>query len=557
MKKSNTIRFSAAAVAMLIAGGCTLFAWDAGPVQCMHNVCSGGVTSGSVPDTQPRYANSVLPSQTCPAGKEFYGGLCYNQCPANYHRTAVLTCKKNNTGPLDLTALWTSAQFGNATPPQPSCPPGRELWGGLCYAACPPGSVRSAVSTCVHRVTWRANTHLWIVERALDLLGSSGDAGAINVVNRVRGRQSCKLAIEKGIWETDDGSLADTTARGSHFYNPAHLDWNGSPTAATTYLLVGVDQTQFGNARTNAQSHLAAAANIDTDSQCEELGKALHYMTDLTQPMHASSMSAVSIPTDLHPTLEDYAGGLQARFPADRPWDRRFTGLPADAVVLGTAQHSNGLAVSLLATLRYNGTICTMSSEPGLVYTGYCFLNDPNVEQKIGEALRDAYQETASWLYAAFRSAPVSSSSVAPVTPSVRRVAFRTSGGFYLTAENAGGQAAPNAIHTNRTAMGPWEIFTMRSIGNGNAVSLQTADGHYLTAEGGGGNGSVSTNRTTVGPWETFTLRSLPGGLVALQTANGDVVTAEGNGGGSGPAAVAVNRTAIGPWESFTLAAAQ
>src|SRR5437588_58424 len=45
---------------------------------------------------------------------------------------------------------------------------------------CPQGSRRTAISTCLHTVSWRGNTHLWVVNQAITLLGA-GDAAAKDV----------------------------------------------------------------------------------------------------------------------------------------------------------------------------------------------------------------------------------------------------------------------------------------------------------------------------------------------------------------------------------------
>ena len=130
------------------------------------------------------------------------------------------------------------------------------------------------------------------------------------------------------------------------------------------------------------------------------------------------------------------------------------------------------------------------------------------------------------------------------------KYAIRTSTGFLLTAENAGGGKSPDAVHTNRRVLGPWETFTIAAA-EGDKITLRTAAGTFLTAEGGGTQG-LSADRRQVGPWEKFTLTRLKGGY-GLVTVAGTFVTAEGNGGQQGPNAVSTNRQQAGPWETFTL----
>lgn len=72
-------------------------------------------------------------------------------------------------------------------------------------------------------------------------------------------------------------------------------------------------------------------------------------------------------------------------------------------------------------------------------------------------------------------------------------------------------------------------------------------NGDYVCAEGGSLIGAVVANRSALGPWETFTVEDAEANGHALKTAHGFYVSAEGGGG----EAVHANRTAIGPWESW------
>ncbi len=382
------------------------FAWDAGPKVCRHNECTGGVNAGSVLDTQPRYAASQLPSATCPAGTEFYGGLCYKACDTGWHRTAVCTCKKNGGGIFDL---WTDCgRFGSSGGPTRACPAGTDSYGGLCYAGCPAGSVRTALSTCRHDLKWRSNTHLFVVNRAIELLAKTNDPIAAAAVQKMN-TASCRVQWEGGLWDADDGNLSETGgARGTHFYNGGGKDFLGNATKVVTYMLGLNEQNAGGNARQAAKKYLAAAANLSSDANCYQLGLSLHYLTDMTQPMHASSFSAADIPTSQHPAFEDYVGNVQGRFPtASMTWDQRWRTMIADDVFHQTAAKANSLAPSLAAVIKYEGTICTMTTEPDtpVTYTGRCFVNEKAAIDKIGELLRDAYQSTASYIYTAFRQA--------------------------------------------------------------------------------------------------------------------------------------------------------
>ena len=436
-------------------------AWDAGPEACAHNECTGGVTRDSVPDTQPKYANSEIPGRVadCPAGYTNMGltcfrgadtigapsilascppgwtnmGLfcgkwflqtmgpsgmvcpsgyfkdnvvyrCHQICPAGYTNTGE-TCFRtaSSLGMSDMLCAANEHRDGPRCYPNPGpCSSDREYYAGLCYAKCPTGSHRTAVSTCVHDVTWRGNTHLWIVNRALELLSRSGDPVAMQTVQTLNA-PACRFQWEQGLWDADD-KISDTKMHGSHFYNGGGKDYTGNPTSVLTYLIAGVEQNQFGNGRTNARARVQDAGNLSTPEQCYALGTALHYLTDATNPMHASGFSAVSLPLILHPAVEEYVPMIQARYPASGYWNGALAGSSPDEVFLATSIKSGAMAPGLLATMKYDGTLCTMTTEPGVTYTGECFLQDPVVDAKIGQILTEGYQSTASYLYSVFKS---------------------------------------------------------------------------------------------------------------------------------------------------------
>jgi glucose/arabinose dehydrogenase len=153
-------------------------------------------------------------------------------------------------------------------------------------------------------------------------------------------------------------------------------------------------------------------------------------------------------------------------------------------------------------------------------------------------------------------------------------VSFRSSNGFYVVAEGAGG----DVVNANRTAIGPWEKFALIDLNggtlqSGDAVHVLAPNGvHYVVAEGGGApegtpppNGRVFANRTVPLQWETFIIGKADGTAgvitnnqqITLQSYLGYFVVAEGGGApqGSPPPAgeVYANRVVVGPWETFTI----
>ena len=87
-------------------------------------------------------------------------------------------------------------------------------------------------------------------------------------------------------------------------------------------------------------------------------------------------------------------------------------------------------------------------------------------------------------------------------------VAFRTDNGAYFQALYGGGDTLRSAFAN----VGSWETFTIvdldrpgGTVQSWDAIALRTANGYYVVAENGGGD-VVNANRTAVGPWETFHL---------------------------------------------------
>src|SRR5262245_19585891 len=129
---------------------------------------------------------------------------------------------------------------------------------------------------------------------------------------------------------------------------------------------------------------------------------------------------------------------------------------------------------------------------------------------------------------------------------------LRTANGRYVTAVDGGGRTT-DVIHTDATAVGPWEKFTLVSLG-GNQYALRTVNGQYLTAVDGGGRTTdvLHTDARAIGPWEKFTQVPLGGNQYAFQTVNGQYLTAV-DGGARTADVIHADARAIGPWEKFTL----
>ncbi len=290
----------------------------------------------------------------------------------------------------------------------------------------------------------RGNTHLYIVKNAVELLAKDPDPVAKEVAAAVN---KCSPHWEQGLFDGDEPPLSETGgAMGTHFYNATipdpikagyavgpdgvfdrteeikklpGKDIKGGETRHVTYSGKVFNTTKRGTARDHAHENLEAIGGHDKASRiaaltnkvaCRHLGLALHYMTDMTQPMHSSSFSALQVSPGvkvsgstiaLHGAFEYYAPVVQAKYTSkDKHWDGRMRTMPADdafqdAAVRGN-EHAKGLWAVLTAKTK---PTCKFSFGDLVDYNGYCFAGDKAVDDYIGVLLEDAFQSTAGFLY--------------------------------------------------------------------------------------------------------------------------------------------------------------
>ena len=123
---------------------------------------------------------------------------------------------------------------------------------------------------------------------------------------------------------------------------------------------------------------------------------------------------------------------------------------------------------------------------------------------------------------------------------------------------------AEQNAHTDATATGPWERFSVEWIDAAQTqFALKTVNGRYVTAVNGGGMGGpndatcpIHTDATWVGAWEALTWNYDSGTkTVTIRTPNGCYLTAVNGGGFGGPNTTPIHTdaTARGPWETFKL----
>jgi len=249
------------------------------------------------------------------------------------------------------------------------------------------------------------STHLWIVDRAIDQLGRQGTTAATSAY-RLLTKASCRNAWQQGLFDADykapyHGGWGDLKVGASeteialagatwvsHFYDPStNTNYVGlsSPTARTETLSHGA----------TARSRLATG---DIKGGCYELGLALHYFTDITQPMHAVNFTATDSPTTLHSDIELRAMSIQSGF-AIASTATLSAGTPA-AEIDEAAWRSHDQWPALIGAVEtaYAGRCGSIDNFP--VDVTFCWQGDAGVDAAIGASLRTAQTATAELVLA-------------------------------------------------------------------------------------------------------------------------------------------------------------
>ncbi len=404
-----------------------------------NKTCPTGFTNTGEFCQRDAQTLSLAGNGTCP-GNYFMGlfGRCNQVCPAGYTNTGefcnlpVSTLLASSMSCLATEELITITGIPRCYS-MPICPAGYGYFGLRCYVTPTATGLgasvkRTAVSTIEHNVKQSGNTHLWVVNQALDLLHKEDPSGLTPLgafVNELRKSKTVRQQWEQGLWDGDTPAYADADGhQGTHFYNAAKKDRSGAFTPFDTYFPAVDNKFGCKNARACAAAQLKNVAGFrlgETNPQTKQtaayhLGLALHYMTDATQPMHTSGWSGADIPTNGHPQWEYYVPQIQHKFTVDgqnrnpRFLDWQAQGLDLDNpnnVFHQAALKSNGFAPRLAGALNVDGGagIVTIQGFNGIgPYTGYNFYNDDAVDALTGEILQDAYQSTAAYLAAVWKT---------------------------------------------------------------------------------------------------------------------------------------------------------
>lgn len=273
-----------------------------------------------------------------------------------------------------------------------------------------------------------ASTHLWIVNRGIELLArhAATDPIAERTV-AIMNDSACRAEWQQGLLDADfkaaynngdrdlplnpsDLQVARSGATWeSHFYDPdTGKNYKGD-----------ASRTAF----TESKAHIGFAFENHLESHtrtaCYELGLALHYFTDITQPMHTVNFTALSRPAKLHSNIEGYSMEIQTRYPlAD--WSGPPSGTVEDFIVQ-TAKgskplFSEGVTAIVNAYKSYSGwhvlTCRNIEAAPWrfierqhLDYR-HCWEGNAEVDAVIGKTLEFAQDHTAKFLYLVGKQLP-------------------------------------------------------------------------------------------------------------------------------------------------------
>jgi phospholipase C len=153
------------------------------------------------------------------------------------------------------------------TPTRPGCVPGWDM---------------------IERDNERRNTHLWIVNRSIDMVAT------LNGPQQAAGRFLKDLAVKYvadlhlGIWDADFVPPYSDLGWAHHFYDP---DTGSNFLSCTLFPNDCRETALIWGVKTYNES-LAAYAQNDVHQAVFKLGVALHFLTDVGQPMHAANFTA-------------------------------------------------------------------------------------------------------------------------------------------------------------------------------------------------------------------------------------------------------------------------
>ncbi len=242
------------------------------------------------------------------------------------------------------------------------------------------------------------STHLFVVNRAVGLLEHSMSDSRARSIGRLLNVPTCRQRWQEGLLEADtNANYNNSWTWKSHFFDPE----SGKNYSLNDVVFPG---RSLPTARTAAATHVAQATarfrQGDIGQGCYELGLAMHYFTDLTQPMHAANFSALDVPKYLHSNYESYAQDVQGSL-VIAPQRQFNAALPPDIVLFETAQASrNRWRDGLWPAFRQAYAEKCSSIDQFSDDDASCWRTSTQIEQLTASILSDAVTAAARYLYA-------------------------------------------------------------------------------------------------------------------------------------------------------------
>ena len=241
------------------------------------------------------------------------------------------------------------------------------------------------------------SSHLWIVERAVDILAARSEAASKKAV-RLLENATCATNWRQGLYDADFlDEFNNSSTWVSHFYDPG----TGTNYLGTTY------PTARGSAATRLANARQAWASGNLALGCYQLGLALHYMTDSSQPMHAANFSALSKPVYLHGNTETRAMAIQAAY-VRKTLSSAPSTTNADTALVNASKTAKSLFSPLMnAITKAYRSRCGIGLPAADISS--CWSGDAGVDAQLGSSLSSAQESTAKYLFAVASDAAVPS----------------------------------------------------------------------------------------------------------------------------------------------------
>ena len=313
------------------------------------------------------------------------------------------------------------------------------------------------------------STHLWIVNRAAQLAGNDPDYGTqlLELFPPGKGQigQPFHDRLCQGIYDADfvyndpvilGGGTVKIPTWKSHFYDPdSGKNYFGEtdPTAFTAgrYFFSAARESFLG-------------ANLGQAGY--ELGLSLHYLTDLTQPMHASNFTALSsrLP-GYHGAFELYAMEVQADITAPTVYAPPDPGSTPDDLLLAAAR----------AAKPYLGKVCPPATV--LYFSPGVDTWQPTIRPYLDPILQQAIQVTSKYLILWMQSVTTHTDWVEGDTAGVGMIVPNTPSFAF----SPGGQYSIGSFYAK--AGQPYKVTTCCDVNPGNSGS--NPPGVYLSMSAG------------------------------------------------------------------------